>query len=62
MELMKINIVKSFLADQYRIKDLGSCRQFTGIKAGTKSKGKDNLIVSERLYSEGFGSGWYAGL
>ena len=31
-DLTKINFVKSFLANQYKMKNLGFCRQFTEIK------------------------------
>ena len=31
-DLVEINIVKFFLADQYKMKDLDSCGQFIGIK------------------------------
>lgn len=31
-DFIKINIVKFFLTDQYKMKDLGSCGQFTEIK------------------------------
>lgn len=38
-DLIKTNIVKSFLADQYKMKNLRSCGQFTSIKL------KQNLEV-----------------
>lgn len=32
LDITGINIIKSFLADRYKMKDLGSCRKFTGTR------------------------------
>ncbi len=49
LDLMEINILKSFLADQYKMKDLGSCGQFTGIKLEQNLKAK-TISLSQKIY------------
>ena len=48
-DLTEINIIKSFLADQYKMKDLGSCGQFTGIKLERNLEAK-TISLSQRVY------------
>lgn len=48
-ELTEINIIKSFLANQYKMKDLGSCRQFSGIKLEQNLEAK-TISLSQRVY------------
>ena len=47
--LTEINIIKSFLADQYKMKDLGSCGQFIGIKLKQNLEAK-TISLSQRVY------------
>ena len=49
LDLTKINIIKSFLADQYKIKDMSSCEQFTGIKLKQNLEAK-KILLSQRVY------------
>ncbi len=48
-DLTKINIVKYFLANQYKMKDLGSCRQFTEIKLEQNLKA-NTISLPQRVY------------
>ncbi len=48
-DFTKINIVKSFLADQYKIKDLGSCGQFIEINLEQNLKAK-TILLSQEVY------------
>ena len=47
--LTKINIIKSFWANQYKIKNLGSYEQFTGIKLKQNLEAK-TISLSQRVY------------
>ncbi len=49
LDLTEIKIVKSFLANQYKMKDLGSCGQFTRIKLEQNLKTK-TISLSQRVY------------
>ena len=48
-DFIEINIVKSFLANQYKIKDLRSCGQLTGIKLEQNLKAR-TISLSRRAY------------
>ena len=48
-DITEIHIVKSFLADQYKMKDLGSCGQFIGIKLERNLEAK-TISLSQRVY------------
>lgn len=49
--LTEINIIKSFLVDQYRMKDLNSYEQFIGIKVEQNLEVK-TISLSQRVYIE----------
>lgn len=47
----KINLVKSFLSNQYKMKDLGPCGQFTRIKLEQNLE-KRTISLSQKIYLE----------
>lgn len=50
-ELTKINILKSFVTDQYKMKNLSFCRQFNKIKLEQNLEVK-TISLSQRVYNQ----------
>lgn len=46
---IKINIIKSFLIEKYKIKNLGSCKQFLEIKLEQNLE-KKLILLSQKVY------------
>ena len=49
LDFTEINLVKSFLSNQYKMKDLGPCGQFTGIKLEQNLE-RRTISLSQKIY------------